>query len=198
MEKAGQTANEAFVWTPNKANVDFDFLWANNSPDLVAFGQGADAFNNSAEGAAAMERFNTVAECSSTVSIRNQFYQAPGEFSGNHPPEPVIVNAYACNLRAGSTPDDIEDLLGHLTSTLGSLGLSDGMAAYAAQPMAGGGPNSADIYLYGVQGSMEDWAVRTTALQGSADGPSLGRHFNAVLDCNQALFFAQRVVPPAE
>jgi hypothetical protein len=197
MDKAGQQPSEAFVWTPYKAAVEFDFLWANNSADLVAFGRTADAFNNSVEGQASMDRFNQVATCTSSLAMRRQFFQAPGEFSGD-PASPQIIGAAACDLQRGTTQEDIDDLLRHLGDVLGTLNRQDGFVAFASQPTTGAGPNTRDLYLYGVQGTVEDWAARSIAIQASAGGPSLSRHFNNVVDCDQALFFGQRVVPKAE
>ena len=197
MEKAGQEPNDAFVWTPYKAPVDFDFLWANNSSDLETYGADADAFNGSAEGQAAMDRFNQVATCTSSIAARRQFIDPVGEFSGDSG-SPAIINAAACNYQRGHGPDALDDMLSHLAAAMGSLEREDGFIAFASQPMYGAGPNTRDLYLYGVQGTMEDWAARMTALQASPEGPSLSRHFNTILDCSQALFFGQPVVPKPE
>lgn len=61
MEKAGLEASDAYVWTPFKAAAGFDFLWANNHENIMAYAESTDAFNASVEAAAAMERFESVA-----------------------------------------------------------------------------------------------------------------------------------------
>ncbi len=196
MEKGGQEANTAFVWTPLKAFVDFDFLWFNNSPDLVTYGRQLDTFLGSAEGQASMDRFNSVATCQSGLAMRRQFFQAPGEFSGD-PDSGAIISSARCNFREGHGQDDVDDLLDHAAQVLGSLGLENGMLAFATQPITQGA-NSPDLFLYTVQGTMEDWASTNMGIQASPGGPSLGRHFNTILDCRQSLFAGQQVVSPPE
>ena len=74
MEKAGLKTSQAFVWTPYKAAVGFDFLWANNYADLMTFAREADAYDRSPEGRAADARFATVATCTSLLANRRQFF----------------------------------------------------------------------------------------------------------------------------
>jgi hypothetical protein len=88
--------------------------------------------------------------------------------------------------------------MNHAASAVSGLNREDGYVAYAGVPMTGAGPNSADVYLYGVQGTLEDWAERSVAIQNSEAGASLVRHLNTIFDCNSALFFGQRVVPKPE
>lgn len=196
MEKAGQNAGEAFVWTPMKASMDADFVWFNSQGSLMEYAEGADAFNSSAEGQAAMERFNSVASCSSSLAMRRQIYQAEGEMTPGA--DGAVINTLACNYNRGSGPDDLTDLVNHVARTVGSLDLADGGSGYVTVPTVGAGPNTRDVYFYGVTASMKTWAERNMALQASEEYPSLSRHFENVLDCNNALFVGQRVVPPLE
>lgn len=195
MEKLGQDPGEHFVWTPFKAG-DFgaDFLWFANSPDLVTWGRNSDTYLGSAEGQAAAARFDQVATCTSTLAMRRQFYQGAGEFSGG---PPAVVNSSACNYQHGHGPEDLPDLLGHITREIDALGRSDGFIGFVATPTAGSA-NPPDLFLTGVQGSLEDWASRSVALQTAPGGASLGRHFNTILDCSQRLFMGERVVPAPE
>lgn len=197
VEKLGLDPRQHFVWTPFKVDVDFDFIWAANFPDLVTFGRESDQFMNSAEGRAAQERFDRVATCSSSLSQRWQLYQAPGEFSGD-PGSPAVIGTFACNYRAGQGPDDLGDFMNHATDVVSGLNREDGYVAYAAVPMTGAGPNTRDVYFYGVQGTLEDWAERSVAIQTSEAGASLQRHLNTIFDCSSGLFFGQQVVPKPE
>lgn len=196
MEKAGLEVNAAYVWTPYKAGTGFDFVWANNNDSLMAFARGSDAFNASAEGQAAMDRFESVATCSSHLSNRQQTFQAEGEL--NPGPNGAVINAFACNYRRGHGPDDLGDLVGHVSEVVGSLDLTDGAVGYVSVPGVGAGPDAPDVLFYGVNGSLENWAARSMAFQASPDSASLIRHLNTITDCNAALFYGQRVVPPLE
>lgn len=197
MEKLGMDPRQHFVWTPYKVAVDFDFLWAVNFPDLVTFGRESDRYLASAEGRAAEERFDRVATCSSSLSQRWQVYQGPGEFSGD-PGSPGVIGTFACNYRHGHGPDDLGDFMNHAADVVGSVDREDGYVAFAAVPMAGAGPNTRDVYFYGVQGTLEDWAERSVAIQTSEGGASLRRHLDTLFDCSSGLFFAQRVIPKPE
>jgi hypothetical protein len=128
--------------------------------------------------------------------MRQEFITSEGEFSGE-PGSGAIINSSACNYREGSGPDDLPDLLGHIAEVMGSLNRTDGFRAFATTPIVGN-RNAPDLFLYGVQGSVSDWAARSAAMQASAGGPSLGRHFRKILDCTQSLWFGQPVVPVPE
>ena len=91
---------------------------------------------------------------------------------------------------------DLDDLLGHISNELGNLNLNNGMFAYVGMPAIGG--SDVDLYLTGVQDTFQDWASVSVGLQQAEGGPSLGRHFNTILDCTQRLFLGERVVPKAE
>ena len=185
---------EHFVWTPYKVNTPYDFLWFSNSPDLVSFGKDSDTFNNSPEGQAAQARFDQVADCTSAIAMRRQIFATEGGFSGG---PPAIINSSACKIRKGVDETDLEDLWNHINGVLTGLKLKNGLLGFVSVPMVAS-PNSPDLYLYGVQGSMEDWATTQVALASSPAGPNLRRHFNLKLDCSASLWFGQRVVPLPE
>jgi len=196
LDKLDVGEQEHFVWTPYKTSAPYDFLWFSNSPNLIAFANDADTFNGSEAGQAVQARFEQVATCTSGLAMRQQFYTGAGEFSGD-PANPVIIGSSACNYREGSGPDDLQDLLDHISGVLDSTNRSDGFLGFASRPMVAG-PDAPDLYLYGVQGTVTDWAEGQAAMQASPGGPALGRHFRAVLDCSQSLWFGQRVVPLPE
>jgi hypothetical protein len=176
--------------------VNFDFLWANNQGSMMEYAETTDEFNASAEGKAAMERFNTVASCTSSLAMRQQIYQADGEMTPGA--DGAVINALACNYNHGRGPRDLNDITSHIARAVGSIDLDDGSAGFVSVPTIGAGPNTRDVYFYGVSDSMTSWAKRNMALQASEEYASLSRHFENVMDCSSALFTAQRVVPPAE
>ncbi len=196
MEKAGQEPATAFVWTPFKASTSFDFLWANNNDSLMDYARRGDAFNASAEGQASMERFNSVATCTSSLAMRRQMFQAEGELNAG--PGGAIIQAFACDYRRGHGPGDLEDLVNHVSSVVGSVDIADGAMGFVSVPGVGAPPSSADLYFYNVNASLEKWAARSEAFQAAPGTPSLIRHLQTVVECGSALFVGQRVVPPLE
>lgn len=193
VEKAGIPARRAFVWTPFKAAVEFDFLWANNFPDMMTFAKESDAYVKSPEGQAADERFASVATCSSSLAMRRLFFQAEGELNVD-PAVGAVINVGACNYRHGHGPEDLDDLVGHAGNIMGNAGVKDGFIAYVSVPDMGAGPNTRDFYLYGVNSSLEAWATRGKAMQAAAGIDSLRRHFRTIAQCNTALFYGREVV----
>jgi hypothetical protein len=196
MEKADQEPATAFVWTPFKAATSFDFLWANNNDNLMDYARRGDAFNASAEGQASMERFNSVATCTSSLAVRRQMFQAEGEL--NDGSGGAVIQTFACDYRRGHGPDDLEDLVNHVSEVVGSVDIADGALGFVSVPGVGASANSADLYFYNVNGSLEKWAARSEAFQAAPGTPALMRHLQTVVDCGSALFTGQRVVPPLE
>lgn len=196
MEKGGQEAATAFVWTPYKSAMNVDLLWANNHANMMEFARRADAYNESAEGRASMERFDSVVTCQSNLVMRRQTYQAEGEL--NPGANGAVINLFACNYRRGHGPEDLEDLVNHVSDVAGSIALADGAVGYVSVPGVGSGQNVADVIFYGVNGSVENWAARSAAFQAAAGAPSLMRHLQTILECSGSLFYGQRVVPPLE
>jgi len=193
MEKAGIKPSQAFVWTPYKAAVNFDFLWANNFPDMMTWAREADRYDKSAEGQAADARFATVATCQASLANRRQFFQAEGELNVDQN-RGAILNAGACSYRRGHGPDDLDDLLNHVAAVMGSTGLKDGFIAYASVPSMGTGDATRDFYLYGVQSDLESFAARSAAMNAAPGMDSLRRHFQTIARCDTAMFLGRQVV----
>ncbi|MFB3106552.1 MAG: hypothetical protein ACE1ZA_16740 [Pseudomonadales bacterium] len=193
-EKAGLEIPTSFVWTPFKGSFNYDVLWFSNYTDLSAFGAYTDAFAASSEMTAVDERFETVLDCRSGIAMRETV------FDGGEPPvanPPAFISSSACTYRSGMAQADLGDLWGHLNDVLNELGTHTDFVFYSGIPFTSN-PNSPDLRLYGVHDSASAWAGRAEAIRGSEAGQSLGRHFNAVLDCDNSLWIAQRVIPPLE
>ena len=192
-KKAGIDPPVAFVWTPLKvADQAFDLLWFNNHADLAAFAMATDADVASPEMAAVLERFNSVVDCTSSISAHTMVYDG-GEAPVTTPP--AFIDAYACHFASGMGVADLDDMWKHHRIALNGLGIFTDMAVYTSVPITSG-PHSADIYIYGVHDTASAWAARKAALASTDIGQSLGKHVNSVLDCDMALFHGQRIVSP--
>lgn len=194
MQKAGMPLRNAFLWTPFKAAVDFDFLWAVDYPDMMTFAKESDAYLESAEGRAADERFTTVATCTSLLATRREFFAAGGEVNLD-PGRGAVINAGACNYRRGHGEDDLDDLVGHLGAVMTDAGLADGSFGYVSVPAIGGGPQTSDFYVYGLHPNLEAWAARGRAMNAAEGIGALRRHFRTIAQCRTGLFFGRQVVP---
>lgn len=189
MEKAGITADPAFVWTPIAGTPDWDFIWFNNLSNLNAFGQGFDKYEASPEGQAAAARFNSVARCDMSLATHQQFFDG-GEFGAT---ERAVISSSACRLRHGQTMQNMQDLITHLKGVLADSDLHKSFLAYMNVPMVS--TTDADLFLYGVHENMADYAARTTEISTADSWGMLRRHFAQVLDCKASLWWGEPVVP---
>lgn len=181
----------AFVWTPYKANVDFDLLWFANHENLNAFGKVADAYN-SAEGTAALEAaFGDVVDCSSALYFQEQIYDG-GELEVTQPP--AIIESFRCTFNDGKGLGDLPDALAYWKQTLDELGTHKSYVAYMATPFIANTP--VDVGFYAVHPSVQAFAQTTTAYQNSDRSAEADRRFDEIQNCETSLWFGQRVIPP--
>jgi len=180
----------AFVWTPYKANVDFDLLWFANHENLNAFGKVADAYN-SAEGTAALEAaFGDVVDCNSSLYFQEQIYEG-GELEITQPP--AILESYRCTFHDGKGLGDLPDALAYWKQTLDQLGTHKSYDAYMATPFIANTP--VDVGYYAVHASVQGFAETTTAYRTSDGGAEADRRFDEIQNCETSLWYGQRVIP---
>ncbi len=194
-DKAGVSLAPSYLWSRYKGGPDLDTIWFSVHESLAAFAAESEAFGAAPELAGVGARFGTVASCESNISIARAIFQG-SEVEG--PPQgSAFIFSNACMLRDGVDAGDLADLEGHISAVLGGIPAYNKTTFVSVDPFTSG-PNSADLYLFGVNESQSAWAASIAAFQASAGGPALGRHFNAVLDCDTALWFSQQVVGGAD
>ena len=190
LEKADLEPSDAFVWTPIAGAPDVDFLWFNNAENLNEFGRASDAYYATEEGRAADSRFESVADCTMSLSTRQLVYDGGAlEVEDNS----AIIGAAACRLRHGQNMANVQDLITHLRGVLEASDMHDAFLAYIEVPMVSS--TDMDLYFYGVHDSMTDYAARTTMVQTADSWGMLRRHFEQVVDCNSSLWNGMQVVP---
>ncbi len=191
-DKADVSLAPSYLWSRYKGGPDLDTIWFSVHEDLTAFAAESEAFGAAPELAGVGARFGTVASCESNLSVARAIFQGSGIEEGP-PPGSAFISSNACMLRDGVDAGDLADLEGHINGVLGGISAYNKTTFISATPFTSG-PNSADLYLFAINESQSAWAASVAAFQASAGGPALGRHFNAVLDCNTALWFSQQVV----
>ena len=189
-KKAGLATPDSFVWSLFKGDVPVDVLWFSNYTDLMDFAKQSDAAAGSSEMAAVNARFETVVDCNATLASREQVYDG-GEFAVTG--GSAFISSFACMLNDGVTSANLNDLWNHVRGALGTMDEYKNFVLYAATPLTPGA-NAADIYIYGVNDNTTAWATGQAAFEGSKAGQSLGRHFEALMDCNSSLWIGQKVV----
>lgn len=189
-KKAKLETPNAFVWTPFKGSFTHDFLWLTDHADLKAFASYTDARDAVSEMAAVRVRFESVANCSSGITMRRRIYDG-GETPVTTPP--AFVAASACNLNAGVRIADLDDLWEHINDVLNELGKHKAFHLYVSTPFTTS-PSSPDVFIHRVNNSASVWADRVEALSNSESGQELERHANSVLSCDTSLWYAHWVV----
>jgi len=193
-DKAGIELGASYLLTLFKGSLPFDLVWMTPHDSLAAFAATSDAQAASDDLADVTARFETVIDCTPNLSNLTPVFQREGNTPND---EPSFVSAYACNTNPGVGPVHVQDLRDHIADVVGGLGDDAPNLIFTLDPITQG-PTSADVILFTVNDSVTDWANFTTAIRSSPGGPNLGRHFEAVADCNLALWSAQRVIAPAE
>ena len=193
-DRAGITLGPAYLWSLIKGEVPFDTLWLAPHADFAAFAAAADAQGGAAEMADVGARFDETGNCTARLGDVHTVFQKPGvEPTG----DPVVISSFACTLKPGVVAEDIQDLRNHMRGTVDSLGDKAPNGIFTITPTTGG-PNTPDFVSFSVVDSMTAYAEFLSAIRATGEGQSLVRHFNKILDCNQALWSSQQVITPAE
>ena len=192
-KKAGIEIPASFVWTPYKTTATSDLLWFSHHENLAAFAATADAGAASPEMTAVQARFDSVVKCNTAIGTNNLIFDG-GELDVT---PPAIITSNACNLKPGVGAAELKDLWGHVRATLGGMEEYKNGVFYSHTPITSSS-TTPDLFLYGVSDTVTDWASKRAAFAASQAGPSLGRHFQAVMECNNSLWMGQRVIPPQE
>ena len=192
-DKAGIKLGASYLLSLFKGSLPFDQVWMTPHSSLAAFAAATDAEAASADMAGVEARFDDVVDCTANLNNLMTVFQRQGYTPDG---SPGFVSASACTARPGVGPEQLQDLRTHIADVVGSLGADAPNAIFIMTPITQG-PTSADMVLMAAFDGVSPWADFITAIRSSADGPMLMRHFQAVAECDQALWNSQRVIAPA-
>lgn len=193
-DKAGIKLGASYLFSLFKGNLPFDLVWMTPHDSLAAFAAATEEQAASSAVVDALARFDTVVDCTANLNSVTPIFQR----EGNEPDgEPGFVSAYACSTNPGVGPVAVQDLRNHIAGVVGGLGDAAPNFMFTMSPITSG-PTAADVILFAVTDSVSSWAKFTTAVRSSPGGPNLGRHFQAVANCDLALWNTQRVIAPSE
>lgn len=190
-DKAGVSLAPGYVWSSFKGGPGLDHIWFSVHQSLAEFAAESEAFGSVPELAGVNARFDAVASCESNLAMARPIFQgsqAPGPSA-----EPAFISSNACMFRPGVDASALPDLESHINDVLGGMSEYNSTTLFSAMPMTQG-PNSADIYLFGINGSQSAWAAGVTAFRSTPASQALGRHFASLLNCSSSLWFSQQVV----
>jgi hypothetical protein len=193
-DKAGIKLGASYLFSLFKGNLPFDLVWMTPHDSLAAFAAATEAEAASADMAGITARFDAVVDCTPNLNNLTPVFQKEGSAPDG---EPAFISASACSINPGIGPVEVQDLRNHIADVVGSLGDAAPNLMFTLTPITSS-PTGPEEILFAVHDSVSSWANFTTAVRSSPAGPSLGRHFQAVLDCDLALWNTQRVITPAE
>jgi len=191
-EKAGIDPPPAYLWTKIKGT-GADLIWHNAYDSLAAMAAQLDATGASSDMAGVLPRYDTVADCTPMAGRVTPVHQR-GETDGG---EANFVAAYACRTRGMSNPADFADLNSHIGGVFGAMGDAAPVATYAITPITSD-PTGPQAVYFNVFESASHWAAVDGALNGSAEGQMLVRHFNSMMECATNLWASEQLIGPSE
>jgi hypothetical protein len=189
-EKAGVPTPPAFVWTPIKGGGDLDFLWFNYYQNAADYGATADAWAASSDFQSAVDRFNQVSTCRSSLFTQDQIYDGGEALDTSS----TYLQSSACNFRPGAGMSSMADLRTHITGYLDDAGTHKSFLLFQRSAVTPG-PNSPDIRFVSINNNATDWAARYESINGTQGGQMLARHFQSVLDCSIRHYSSTNMVP---
>jgi hypothetical protein len=190
-EKAGLTLPPSFTWQPIKVGAGApDFLWFSYHQNASEYGQFADAMAGSADMQKASERFEAMSDCDSALNSQTQVYDGGEDFE-----PPGYIQSFACNFRDGADASSLGDLNAHIAGYLGGTGTDKSFLVFQSTSLTPR-TDSPDLRMFTVSESASAWGARQDALQASADGQSMVRHFRAILDCSVSHWSGENVIAP--
>lgn len=191
-EKAGLSAETAYLWEIAKGQGAPGFVWMNVHANMSAFAADMEENAASSDMAGVLPRFYTAATCENNIGAISPVFQREGA-NADGGDGGALVSSYACNLRDGATAANVGDLNRHIADVFGGWGATAPNSTFLVNPITAG-PTTPDLYLFNVHESATEWTKFFGALFTTPEGQLLGRHVQAVLDCNMSLWNAQRVV----
>lgn len=179
----------SFLWKPVKTNGQIDFLWFDMHASLNAMGRAAKAFGNSDAGATVAELAAETVQCASGIVTHETIYQGSEQPSGEGP---VMVESYRCELRPGKTVADAQQVVESWRGVIDDLSGFDSFVGYMQTPVVS--QSSADLYYFLVHADMAEYAARTSTYRTSKGGMEVDIRFDAVQQCESALWTGEVVV----
>jgi hypothetical protein len=192
--KAGVKLAPSYLWSAFKGNTP-DIVWLTpHVGGLTAFAKQA-ADENVPELSGVSARFDAVGECTAGLSAVRTLFQGSTPLNEDSPT--TFVNTNRCSFQAGHGPSSLPGLRAHINDALGRASEFNAFVAYIGFPTtrSQGDP---DLYIFGVNNDIQEWAAGQQAFVTSPDLQALGRHFDTVLECDSALWIGEQVIEGAE
>jgi len=185
----------AYLWSLAKGDLPFDLVWLAPHESMGDWADAMEAEASAKEVVRANARFDDVVDCTARLGTVRQVFareEAQDNVGGT-----AFVSALACTLGEGVGPTDVADLHGHIGEVFGGLGDAAPNQSYSMSPITGSS-DGPDMILFSVFDDPNGYADFISGLFSNESNASLGRHLDAVADCNIALWNSTQVLETPE
>lgn len=189
-QKASLALHDSYVWTLYKGAGPAQVIWHTPYENLNAWAAASDAGFAKPEMAEVDARFDAVTTCTPVMGTVRPIYMREGM---EEPTQETFVASSACRLKDGADRTAIADLTNHIAGVTEGMGDKAPRAAYVITPMTRG-PQTPDVVFFNVNDSASSWAAFVEQLLTTDAGAALGRHFNAIVDCDLSLWGGRQVI----
>lgn len=180
----------AAILTPYRATTGRDFFWVGASPNLNSLAAGGYDYLTSAQGQAADARFDSIADCESSVYLAEQIFDALPEEGDDD--VNVLAEVYGCTFNEGTTLADANKAEKNWTSVAAAHGAKVDVHRWV--PLYANTPVDA-WYLILSDGLREFGDYRTKWIT-SKDGQDADERFNRIMNCESGLMIGTRIRAP--
>ena len=188
----GNYEGTTFLWTPIKANNDFDFLWFNQYTNLSQWGSEIQALWNTPVYLDVIQRFESMSNCVTGMVTHVPIFEGGAFQVANN--SGAIVESFACTLKDGGDLAGVNSAVEHWRQVVTGLGAHSNYNAFMQIPFVSSAGR--DVFYFGVYPDFEAYAAGTTTLQNSSDHTDVLALFARQHRCDSSLWEGRPIVQP--
>jgi len=192
VKKVGGKADDfdAYVWQPFRANVDFDYLWNGYYDNLRVWGEASQAYLDSAEGAAADDRWEELETCGSALANVEMIFDSPDYPVADSTSKKGMLESFRCKLQPGKTLADVNAVIKDWHKHINALGIP--MDVYMRTPLVSGNDEITHTY-FAVHENAAAYGRNVSAYQTHPGTAAIDKKLSEVQTCTNALWQSWQV-----
>ena len=186
LESEAMKQYSAWLITPVRSSLPYDFYWLGVSPNFTNWTQGNTDYAMSKEGQAAEERFAKMSRCTSAAWTPEQIFgptepRAAGSTS--------MLEAFGCTLKEGKTMSNVRAVEANFANEAKAAGMD--MRIFRFSPMYTDG--QVDLLYFIGHDSAAALAANGEKGWNSKDLRIANAFFDMVMDCGGGLYSAENI-----
>jgi hypothetical protein len=190
LKKVGNGLEEirSFAWFPYRGNVQFDFLWSTNNPNLNEMARTSMLFQASEEGQISGALFDAVVDCDSGIAFQEQILEAKEQLDLS---DGYIIESYVCSIKPGKDMGDIRKAIKKWHAYVTKIG-NDGPVVMRTLQI---GNFPFDLSYFIVHKDLAAYASSSTNYLTSKGAEATQAALDAVQTCKGTLWRGQQMTP---